>query len=104
MDVQHFKGRLLKVETSLVNRIACAHRDALAQIAQNPGDEADASVANEGEDDTFTENDADAAQLRQVRDALRRIAEGTFGACTVDGKPIEPKCLEAELPRTCSAL
>jgi DnaK suppressor protein len=95
MDVQHFKDRLLELETSLVNRIAREHRDARAQIPQDPGDEADASVADEGEDEAFTEADADAVRLQQVRGALRRIDEGTFGRCTVDGKPIESKRLEA---------
>ena len=33
--------------------------------------------------------------LRQVRGALQRIEQGTFGRCTVDGGPIEEKRLEA---------
>jgi DnaK suppressor protein len=96
MDVQHFKDRLVDLDASLVNPIARKHRDALAQIPREPGDEADASAADEGEDEAFTEADADGVQLQQVRDALRRIDEGTFGRCIVDGKPIEPKRLEAE--------
>jgi DnaK suppressor protein len=96
MDVQHFKNRLLDLETSLVNRIGREHQDALAQNSQEPGDEGDASVADESEDEAFAVADANAAQLRQVRDALRRIDEGTFGRCVVDDKPIEPNRLEAE--------
>lgn len=96
MDVQPLKKRLLELETSLANRITREHRNALAQDRQEPGDVADASVADENEDEAFTEADADALQLQQVRDALRRIDDGTFGRCVVDGKPIEPKRLEAE--------
>jgi DnaK suppressor protein len=33
--------------------------------------------------------------LNQVRDALKRIDEGTFGTCVVDGKPIEDARLQA---------
>jgi DnaK suppressor protein len=31
----------------------------------------------------------------QVREALQRIEDGTFGRCVVDGEPIESKRLEA---------
>jgi DnaK suppressor protein len=37
----------------------------------------------------------DTTVLTQIRDALRRIEDGTFGRCVVDGEPIEPKRLEA---------
>jgi DnaK suppressor protein len=96
MDVQPFKHRLVELEASLTARIARERGDALAEIRQEPGDAADASVADEREEESFTEADADVEQLQQVRDALRRINEGTFGRCVVDGKPIETKRLEAE--------
>ncbi|HZT76098.1 MAG TPA: TraR/DksA C4-type zinc finger protein [Vicinamibacterales bacterium] len=94
--MQPFKQRLLELETSLSDRVARKRGDALAQTLRGPGDVADASVADEGEGQSFAEADVDAAQLQQVRDALRRIADGTFGRCVVDGKPIEPKRLEAQ--------
>jgi DnaK suppressor protein len=96
MDAESFKRRLLDLEASLSDRITRERRNALGQNLDGAGDAGDASVADEGEDESFTEADADTAQLRQVRDALRRIDEGTFGRCVVDGKPIEPKRLEAE--------
>ena len=96
MDIQLFKRCLLDIEASLSNRVARKHGNALAQTLQEPGDTGDASVADAGEDESFTEADADAVQLQQVKDALRRIDDGTFGRCVVDGKPIEPKRLEAE--------
>jgi DnaK suppressor protein len=34
--------------------------------------------------------------LKQVREALGRVADGTFGTCIVDGGPIEERRLEAE--------
>jgi len=43
----------------------------------------------------FTEAEHDVNVLQQVRAALRRIADGTFGTCIVDGGPIEEQRLEA---------
>src|SRR4051794_2676288 len=96
LDLQRFKGRLLDLEASLSKNVAQKRADARSQILQEPGDAADFSVADEGEDESFREADAAAVQLQQIRDALRRIDAGTFGRCIVDGKPIEAKRLEAE--------
>ena len=56
-------------------------------------------MADEGTSESFSEAELDATVLQQVRDALRRIDQGTYGRCVVDGAPIEPKRLEA-LPWT----
>lgn len=34
-------------------------------------------------------------EVRQIREALRRIAEGTYGVCAKCGEPINPKRLKA---------
>ena len=39
--------------------------------------------------------ETDSAILAQVRAALARIADGTYGRCTVDGGPIDEKRLES---------
>jgi DnaK suppressor protein len=36
---------------------------------------------------------SDSTTLKLARDALKRIEEGTFGKCVVDGDPIEEKRL-----------
>jgi len=95
MNVQKFKDRLLDLETRLSNRITRAHDGARAQAQDSPGDAADASVSSEAESEQFTAAELDATVLTQVRDALRRIEDGTFGYCVVDGAPIEEKRLEA---------
>ena len=95
MNVQEFKRRLQELETQLSARTARGHEAARAQMMDSPGDVGDASIADEGESEAFTEAELDATVLQQVRDALRRIEEGTFGHCVVDGGPIEQKRLEA---------
>jgi RNA polymerase-binding transcription factor len=95
MNVQEYKRRLLDVETRLSGRITRAHENARAQTQDSPGDAGDASVADEGESEEFTEAELDATVLQQVRNALRRIDDGTFGRCVADGAPIEEARLEA---------
>jgi DnaK suppressor protein len=95
MNTQDYKRRLLELEARLSNQIARAHQTAREQLVDSPGDVGDASVADEGESEDFTEAELDATVLLQVRDALKRIDEGTFGRCLVDGGPIEQKRLDA---------
>ena len=95
MNVQEFKRRLLELETQLSARTQRAHEAARAQVLDSPADVADMSVADEGESEAFSEAELDATVLQQVRDALRRIEDGSFGRCVVDGGPIAPKRLEA---------
>jgi DnaK suppressor protein len=95
MNVQEYKRRLLALETRLSSRIARERALARGQVIDTAADTGDASVADEGESEDFTEAELDATVLLQVRDALQRIEEGTFGRCVVDGGSIEPTRLEA---------
>ena len=98
MNVQEYKQRLLELETRLSTRAARERERAREQVIDssgNVGDIGDASVADEIVNADFTEAELDATVLQQVRDALGRVDDGTFGRCVVDGGPIEPKRLEA---------
>ena len=95
MDVQAYKRRLLELEMHLSRDTARLHDDAVAQRPDGPRDEADESVADLVETEAFAEAEIDATTLHQVRDALQRIDDGTFGRCVVDGGPIEERRLEA---------
>jgi DnaK suppressor protein len=95
MNVDSYKRRLLEIEDRLSQR-ATGERDAgREQLRDSAGDAGDASVEDESESEDFTEAEQDADVLQQVRGALQRIEEGTFGRCAVDGGPIEEKRLEA---------
>jgi RNA polymerase-binding transcription factor DksA len=95
MDVEKYKRKLLEIEASLSRRTSRLRADALDQVLDSPGDEADASVSDLGESEALAEAELDAPTLREVRDALQRIDNGTFGLCVVDNRPIEEKRLEA---------
>ena len=96
MNVESYKRRLFELERNLSQRAVRGRDAARAQVRDSAGDQGDASVADEGESEEFTEAELRAEVLQQVKDALQRIDKGTFGRCIVDGAPIEEKRLEAE--------
>ena len=95
MDVAAYKRRLLELEKGLSSRVARESAWAREQTFDSPADVGDLSVADEAESENFSEAELDAAVLQQVRDALGRIEQGTFGRCVVDGGPIDTKRLDA---------
>ena len=95
MNIQRYKQRLIDLEKTLSARIgeeADQGREAFIASAHDSGD---ASVADAVASEEFAEVERNADVLQQVRDALGRAADGTFGKCVVDGGPIEEPRLEA---------
>jgi len=95
MNLNLFKQRLLVKEREVSARIERAAAEARDQPAENAHDAGDDSAADELREERFAEAGADRTLLQEVRDALRRIEGGTFGACAVDGEPIEEERLIA---------
>ena len=95
MDIQHYKQRLLDLERTLSARIGREAGQGRGEFIDSAHDAGDASVADAGASEEFAEVEHDADVLQQVRDALGRVADGTFGTCIVDGGPIEEPRLEA---------
>ena len=95
MNLDHYKELLLAKERELANR-----RVRTAAEEQETGDGAaedvgDASVKDEQKATLFTEGEADATVVEEVRLALTRIADGSYGRCLVDEAPIPETRLEA---------
>jgi DnaK suppressor protein len=68
--------------------------------ARGPADEpvkdwSDEGVTDESGGELFAEADKESKTLKQVRNALERIENGTFGKCLADGKQIPEKRLNA---------
>jgi DnaK suppressor protein len=99
MNLEQYKHRLLDIEKKLAARTDRLVADGAKEFLDSAHDLGDASVADEAASETFTEAEADSTVLSQVRDALTRISDGTYGKCIVDGGPIEKKRLDA-LPWT----
>jgi len=95
MNVEQYRQRLLAEEQRLSDRIERARsdiREAGDGAAHDSGDDSSIDELKEAE---LAEADTDRTVLGEVRDALQRIADGTFGTCVVDGGPIEADRLEA---------
>src|SRR5262245_62860514 len=95
MDVNGYKQRLLELEARLLNHLRRDLASGREQLIDTAADVGDASVADESESEDFSDAELDTTTLQQVQAALRRIENGTYGQCVVDGGPIEPKRLEA---------
>ena|SRR5580700_10587851 len=95
MNISRHKQRLIEMETRLSSHKARDVKSGREQLIDTAADAGDASVADEAESEDFTEAQLDATILQQVQDALRRIENGTYGQCLIDGGPIDPKRLDA---------
>src|SRR5215510_2350344 len=105
MTVQEYKQLLLDLEKRLSRHISDERAQAREQVRDSPRDAADDSVADEDESVDFAVAELDTTTQEQIRDALQRIEDGTFGRCVVDGEPIDPKTargrsVDAVLPET----
>ena len=94
MDIEGYKQRLIAEEQGLQMRIARAVANAKGG-SDEPGDAADYGATDERRHEQLKEADSSSARLVQVRDALARIDNGTYGACLVDGAPIGAARLDA---------
>ena len=95
INIELYRKRLLDLEKQLAEHSDRELEDGRGELIDTPHDSGDASVSDVAVDSHFTEAELDSIILQQVRDALRRIDDGTFGRCLVDGGPIEPRRLEA---------
>jgi DnaK suppressor protein len=95
MNIPHYKQRLLDLEKDLSARIGQETDQGRENSIDSAHDVGDASVADEVASEEFAEAEHNADVLQQVRDALGRVDDGTFGTCIVDGGPIEEARLEA---------
>ena len=95
MDLEYFKQRLLAREKELVEEISRFGREARESPSVEVGDPADRAISSEEKEVAFEETSLAADTLKQVRAALKRIDDGTYGQCVDCGRPIEPSRLEA---------
>ncbi len=99
VKTEEYKRVLRAKEQELSAQIERAHEGARGRGDESVQDLGDESVIDEGKDVQLRGAEVDRAVLNQVRDALKRIENGTFGKCVVDGGLIEEKRLK-EVPWT----
>ncbi len=94
MNIERTKRRLLEKERELLGSIARLEGEARASGEPEVRDPTDVAAASEGIAESLEEAALASQTLTQVRDALQRIEDGTYGKCIDCGRPIEPARLE----------
>ena len=94
MNNEDYRARLLKIERELTARTARLAEMGREQFVGDVVDAGDESVIDESASEDFRQADRYSFVLGEVEAALRRIDDGTFGRCIVDGGPIEPQRLD----------
>ena len=94
MAFEEYKILLLAKQRELLAQQNLAEHDAQGEAGERVRDWSDESVADEDSGLSLKEADQDTALLEQVRAALQRIENGSYGKCRVDGRPIEEKRLK----------
>jgi DnaK suppressor protein len=95
LDIEHCKRRLLQEEERLLVLIERTKQQTRATTPDPIHDHIDADVIDEVKSELLKEAEIHWATLMQVRAALQRMEDGTYGRCLVDGEPIDEKRLEA---------
>lgn len=96
---QYFEKRLRQRQQELEQAVANTVEQALSSNPDDTRDVADQAVAGYQKELLFTQGTVRSAQLRLVRQALVRLADGTFGDCIRCYQAIGAKRIEA-LPWT----
>lgn len=95
MNVEKYRGRLLAREQELSEDAARFDAEARESRTAEVEDPIDAVTSDEAKAGNFQLGDVAARTLQQVRAALQRINDGTYGFCIDCGRPIEPARLDA---------
>jgi DnaK suppressor protein len=95
MNTERFKQRLLDKERELVQEMARLEDEARDSGEAEVRDATDDATSSQGTSEALQEDALASQTLIQVRDALKRIADGTYGKCTACGRQIEAARLEA---------
>ena len=95
MQVEKYRKQLSRMEHELQERLRKTTELARERPVVGGVDIVDESVASEQKESAFSEADRDTQTLNEIRDALVRIEDGTYGRCAADGEWIEEARLEA---------
>lgn len=98
-NLQNYEKRLRQRQNELEKALASTVEQALASTVEDAQDVADMAVAGYQKEMLFSQGTARNTQLRLVKQALNRIADGSFGDCVLCYRAIGVKRVEA-LPWT----
>jgi DnaK suppressor protein len=98
-EQSEIRERLLARQRDLEQSLNRLEANALDSGAADVLDEMDQVIVSEAKTVSFDLNTREYASLRDVRAALVRLDDGTYGTCVICGNPIEPARLQA-IPET----
>jgi len=88
MNISNLEKRLREKEWELLADIARAEAEARDSRVAEVEDLTDCSISSESKESLLQETTSDWHTLTQVRDALQRIENGTYGQCEDCGRQI----------------
>jgi RNA polymerase-binding transcription factor len=94
VTIDDYRQRLLALERKLAERIR-REVDTARDVREDQPNAGDLAHVDELKEGYLALAQTDSAILAQLRAALQRIDEGTYGRCIVDGEPIELARLES---------
>jgi DnaK suppressor protein len=95
MHTEHFKKLLLDKDRELQSNLDALEGEGRASGEAEVRDSIDDATSSQGTSESFEEGTLLSRTLEQVRDALHRLKDGSYGTCTVCGLQIERSRLEA---------
>ncbi len=95
MDIERFKQRLIDKERELMANQARLIGEARVSGEAEVRDLTDDATSDQASSEAMEEETLASKTLAQVRAALRRIEDGTYGRCLLCGRRIEAARLEA---------
>ncbi len=95
VHIEHFKQKLQAKERELLADTARLEEEAHGSGEEEVRDSTDDATSSQITSESLEEESLASQTLIQVQDALKRIENGTYGKCSVCGRPIEAARLEA---------
>lgn len=95
MDIAELRKRLEKIEQELMADMTRTELEARASSVAEVQDSADGAVSDEAKEALFQKTSLDWNIYAQVRDALARIKNGTYGKCIECGAKISEQRLQS---------
>jgi len=95
MNTDPYRKKLLEKEQELIGEIARLDQDARQSQQSEVQDYSDQATADEEKSTALEESNIERATLQLVRDAIKRIDDGTYGTCVDCGRQIAESRLEA---------
>ena len=95
MDVEALRKTLQERERELLESISRFEQNARESVTAEVEDPIDRVISASAKAGSFKEASLEHETLADVRQALERLDEGTYGMCIDCGRPIEPARLQA---------